>query len=130
MPVGLIMGFAAGMGFVGLWIGLLAAQATCAVLMVAAVWRTDWAGEVERAKQLTKNSSSSFSSSDLSGDNNKNFSCYCVSTDDIDSAATINVSSDDCKLEEIVCVGEEDEKRVALETDPLICGDRVGVCEF
>ncbi|OAY82686.1 Protein DETOXIFICATION 48 [Ananas comosus] len=126
MPVGLIMGFAAGMGFVGLWIGLLAAQATCAVLMVAAVWRTDWAGEVERAKQLTKNSSSSFPSSDLSGDNNKNFSRYCVSTDDIDSAATRNVSSDDCKLEEIVCVGEEDEKRVALETDPLICGERVG----
>ncbi|KAJ4766815.1 Protein DETOXIFICATION [Rhynchospora pubera] len=54
MPVAVLLGFPAKMGFTGLWFGLLAAQATCATLMGYAVAMTDWLAEVERAKELTK----------------------------------------------------------------------------
>ncbi|GMP45630.1 hypothetical protein CsSME_00014086 [Camellia sinensis var. sinensis] len=50
MPVAIYMGFVTKMGFAGLWLGLLAAQATCALLMIF------------RARELTQSSSSSFSS--------------------------------------------------------------------
>ncbi|KAL5074035.1 hypothetical protein RYX36_013019 [Vicia faba] len=54
MPVGIFLGFVMKMGFVGLWFGLLAAQGTCAVLMLVVLCRTDWNNQVERAKNLTK----------------------------------------------------------------------------
>ncbi|XP_042491313.1 protein DETOXIFICATION 48-like [Macadamia integrifolia] len=54
MPVAIFMGFGAKMGFPGLWIGLLAAQATCAILMVYVLATTDWVVQVERARQLTQ----------------------------------------------------------------------------
>ncbi|CAM0872135.1 unnamed protein product [Alopecurus aequalis] len=54
MPVGLALAFGAGLGFAGLWLGLLAAQAACAVWMARAVAATDWDVEVARAKELTK----------------------------------------------------------------------------
>ncbi|OEL29379.1 Protein DETOXIFICATION 48 [Dichanthelium oligosanthes] len=57
MPVGVALAFGARLGFAGLWLGLLAAQAACAVWMARAVAATDWDVEVARAKELTKASS-------------------------------------------------------------------------
>ncbi|KAG8074148.1 hypothetical protein GUJ93_ZPchr0006g41389 [Zizania palustris] len=54
MPVGVALAFGARLGFAGLWLGLLAAQAACAVWMSRAVAATDWDVEVTRAKELTK----------------------------------------------------------------------------
>ncbi|XP_019175169.1 PREDICTED: protein DETOXIFICATION 48-like [Ipomoea nil] len=59
MPVSVLLGFALKMGFAGLWLGLLAAQATCAVLMLVVLCRTDWSLQANRAKELTKSSSPS-----------------------------------------------------------------------
>ncbi|XP_051150745.1 protein DETOXIFICATION 48-like [Andrographis paniculata] len=53
MPAAFVMGFVADLGFAGLWLGLLAAQASCAALMVVVLCRTDWAAEVDRAKEMT-----------------------------------------------------------------------------
>lgn len=58
MPVGVALAFGARLGFAGLWLGLLAAQAACAVWMARAVAATDWDVEVGRAKELTKASTS------------------------------------------------------------------------
>ncbi|XP_017245111.1 protein DETOXIFICATION 48 [Daucus carota subsp. sativus] len=54
MPVAFLMGFVFKMGFAGLWLGLLAAQASCAILMLCVLCKTDWMVQVERAKELTK----------------------------------------------------------------------------
>ncbi|KAK9740373.1 hypothetical protein RND81_03G030500 [Saponaria officinalis] len=56
MPVAIFCGFGLKMGFGGLWVGLLAAQASCAILMLIVLYRTDWNVQVERAKELTKSS--------------------------------------------------------------------------
>ncbi|GMH09022.1 hypothetical protein Nepgr_010862 [Nepenthes gracilis] len=53
MPAAVWMGFFAGFGFEGLWLGLLAAQGACAVAMVVVLGRTDWEVEAKRAKELT-----------------------------------------------------------------------------
>ncbi|KAF3502482.1 hypothetical protein F2Q69_00041276 [Brassica cretica] len=53
MPVAILLGFVFKLGFPGLWFGLLAAQATCASLMLFALLRTDWAVQAERAERLT-----------------------------------------------------------------------------
>ncbi|GFP94497.1 mate efflux family protein 9 [Phtheirospermum japonicum] len=53
LPVAFFMGFVMNMGFAGLWLGLLAAQASCALLMLVVLGRTDWAAQAERAKELT-----------------------------------------------------------------------------
>lgn len=53
MPVAVGMGFFAGFDFVGLWLGLLAAQATCMVVMMTMLGRTDWVRQAERAAELT-----------------------------------------------------------------------------
>ncbi|CAD6215366.1 unnamed protein product [Miscanthus lutarioriparius] len=54
-PVAVYLAFGApGVGFRGLWYGLLSAQASCVALVLAAVvWRTDWRVEAMRAKKLT-----------------------------------------------------------------------------
>ncbi|KAI5435422.1 protein DETOXIFICATION 48 isoform X1 [Lathyrus oleraceus] len=54
MPVAIFLGFVAKLGFAGLWIGLLAAQGSCAMLMLIVLCRTDWNVEVQRAKELTR----------------------------------------------------------------------------
>ncbi|OWM80575.1 protein DETOXIFICATION 48 [Punica granatum] len=54
MPVAIFLGFVAKMGFAGLWIGLLAAQASCALLMLYVLGCTDWVVQMERAKELTQ----------------------------------------------------------------------------
>ncbi|KAG7020276.1 Protein DETOXIFICATION 48, partial [Cucurbita argyrosperma subsp. argyrosperma] len=57
-PVAIIMGFAVKLGFAGLWIGLLAAQGSCALMMIYVLSTTDWIAQAERAMQLTKAGSS------------------------------------------------------------------------
>lgn len=57
MPVAMLLGFVVKMGFAGLWMGLLAAQATCALLMIYVLYKTNWTCEVSRARELTKSSS-------------------------------------------------------------------------
>ncbi|XP_073126824.1 LOW QUALITY PROTEIN: protein DETOXIFICATION 48-like [Henckelia pumila] len=66
MPVAFLMGFVMKLGFPGLWIGLLAAQASCVLLMLFVLGRTDWILQVERAKQLTEDLHQSSSSSNHS----------------------------------------------------------------
>ncbi|KAF3591268.1 hypothetical protein DY000_02027531 [Brassica cretica] len=53
MPVALGLGFWAGVGFNGLWLGLLAAQVSCAGLMMYVVGTTDWETEAKKAQTLT-----------------------------------------------------------------------------
>ncbi|XP_010271543.1 PREDICTED: protein DETOXIFICATION 48-like [Nelumbo nucifera] len=96
MPVAIFMGFVAKLGFPGLWIGLLAAQATCATLMLYVLATTDWMLQVERARQLTL-TSSSFTK---------------------EQPTTTNVYN----LEEISCINDGFVKSssASQETDPLI----------
>uniref|UniRef100_A0A7N0V7B3 Protein DETOXIFICATION n=1 Tax=Kalanchoe fedtschenkoi TaxID=63787 RepID=A0A7N0V7B3_KALFE len=53
MPVAVWLGFFAGFDFRGLWLGLLAAQASCLVTMLVVLCRTDWECESRRANELT-----------------------------------------------------------------------------
>ncbi|XP_010933890.1 protein DETOXIFICATION 49-like [Elaeis guineensis] len=52
-PVAVALAFWGGLDFKGLWLGLLAAQAACVLLMLAVIHRTDWDLQAERAKRLT-----------------------------------------------------------------------------
>ncbi|KAF8652035.1 hypothetical protein HU200_062978 [Digitaria exilis] len=58
MPVAVLMAFGLGVGFVGLWMGLLAAQVCCAGLMLCVVGSTDWEAQARRAQELTSSGSS------------------------------------------------------------------------
>ncbi|CAL9201516.1 unnamed protein product [Musa hybrid cultivar] len=53
MPVAVGLAFFTGLDFKGLWLGLLAAQTTCVLLMLLVIKRTDWITQAERAQQLT-----------------------------------------------------------------------------
>ena len=53
MPVAVVLAFCLRFDFQGLWFGMLAAQASCVVLMMAVISRTDWTAEAGRAQQLT-----------------------------------------------------------------------------
>ncbi|XP_021807045.1 protein DETOXIFICATION 51 [Prunus avium] len=53
MPVAIGLGFWVGVGFCGLWIGLLSAQVCCAGLMLYVVGTTDWDLQAKRAQSLT-----------------------------------------------------------------------------
>ncbi|KDP33803.1 hypothetical protein JCGZ_07374 [Jatropha curcas] len=53
MPVAIGLGFWLGVGFCGLWLGLLSAQVCCAGLMLYVVGSTDWDFEAKRAQMLT-----------------------------------------------------------------------------
>lgn len=53
MPVAVWLGFYAGFDFEGLWLGLLAAQASCVAAMLVVLGFTDWEFQAQRAKQLT-----------------------------------------------------------------------------
>ncbi|EEF48177.1 protein DETOXIFICATION 52 [Ricinus communis] len=55
MPVAIGLGFWVGVGFCGLWLGLLSAQVCCAGLMFYVVGSTDWDLEAKRAQLLTHN---------------------------------------------------------------------------
>ncbi|XP_062227651.1 protein DETOXIFICATION 52-like [Phragmites australis] len=56
MPVAVLLAFGLGVGFVGLWVGLLAAQVCCAGLMLCAIGSTDWEAQAQRAQELTSSS--------------------------------------------------------------------------
>ncbi|XP_010444324.1 PREDICTED: protein DETOXIFICATION 50 [Camelina sativa] len=68
IPVGAVMAFWFGFGFKGLWLGMLAAQITCVIGMMAATCRTDWELEAERAKELTTAVDSGSSDDDVKED--------------------------------------------------------------
>ncbi|KAJ8511798.1 hypothetical protein OPV22_002232 [Ensete ventricosum] len=53
MPVAVALAFWTLLDFKGLWLGLLSAQATCVVLMLVIIQRTDWDSQAKRAQQLT-----------------------------------------------------------------------------
>ncbi|KAL2547364.1 MATE efflux family protein [Forsythia ovata] len=53
MPIAVWLGFYLGYDFKGLWLGLLAAQGSCAVTMLFVLVRTDWEHQADRAKELT-----------------------------------------------------------------------------
>ncbi|XP_073047230.1 protein DETOXIFICATION 51-like [Primulina eburnea] len=53
MPVAVGLGFLLGVGFCGLWIGLLSAQVCCAGLMLYVVGTTNWGFQAARAQMLT-----------------------------------------------------------------------------
>ncbi|XP_072971224.1 protein DETOXIFICATION 48-like [Typha angustifolia] len=135
MPVAVLLGFVARMGFFGLWFGLLAAQASCAALMAYVVATTDWLAEVERAKELTKSSTSSSPSNGptdaipitMDGNGPTITNSPSAPTEEAKKIATleeiilrIDGSSDDDD-------DDADDSRVPLETDPLICVGRQGV---
>ncbi|XLU25381.1 hypothetical protein S245_061447, partial [Arachis hypogaea] len=112
MPVAIVLGFVSKIGFVGLWFGLLAAQATCAGLMLFVLCKTDWNAEAQKAKELTNaaaSSSSSVNNSKTKGEGNKNINDHHHN-----------------HLEKIVIAVENDElgkiteQSSSLETDPLI----------
>ncbi|KAL6995209.1 Protein DETOXIFICATION 48 [Sarracenia purpurea var. burkii] len=109
-PVAMFMGFVAKMGFPGLWIGLLAAQASCAFLMLYVLCRTDWRVLAERARELTQSSSSSSSSS-------PNVASLPVL---LPTEAAIKEAKKVVNLEEILCANDELVKSIPQETDPLI----------
>ncbi|XP_013646401.2 protein DETOXIFICATION 50-like [Brassica napus] len=52
-PVALALAFWFGFGLKGLWLGMLAAQITCVIGMMVAMYRIDWELEAERARDLT-----------------------------------------------------------------------------
>ncbi|XP_030448819.1 protein DETOXIFICATION 49-like [Syzygium oleosum] len=54
MPVGVGLAFFCGFDFEGLWLGLLAAQASCLVTMLAVLGFTDWERQAQRAQELTR----------------------------------------------------------------------------
>ncbi|KAL6554686.1 Protein DETOXIFICATION 49 [Orobanche hederae] len=54
MPVAVGLAFFYKMDFEGLWLGLLAAQASCMVTMMVVLLRTDWELEALRAGELTR----------------------------------------------------------------------------
>ncbi|CAN6319437.1 unnamed protein product [Urochloa humidicola] len=51
-PVAVALAFWAGLGFRGLWLGLLAAQAACVAVMLVVISRTDWEKQAELAQVL------------------------------------------------------------------------------
>ncbi|KAI8540338.1 hypothetical protein RHMOL_Rhmol09G0255300 [Rhododendron molle] len=53
MPVAVGLAFWARLDFLGLWLGLLAAQGSCAATMMVVLGRTDWEVQAHRAKELT-----------------------------------------------------------------------------
>ncbi|XP_039129332.1 protein DETOXIFICATION 48-like isoform X2 [Dioscorea cayenensis subsp. rotundata] len=121
MPVAVLLGFVAGLGFPGLWLGLLAAQASCAACMALALAKTDWLVEVERARLLTICSSSSSSSCCYDGDNdNGNSESGVISSVCDKGEEEVNKKKVGC-LEEKPCIVDiDDEKKGSLETDPLL----------
>ncbi|XP_074283604.1 protein DETOXIFICATION 51-like [Silene latifolia] len=54
MPVAIGLTFYLGVGFNGLWIGLLAAQISCAGLLFFVVGTTDWVNQAKMAELLTQ----------------------------------------------------------------------------
>ncbi|XP_021284405.1 protein DETOXIFICATION 48 [Herrania umbratica] len=107
MPVSLLMGFMTKMGFAGLWLGLLAAQASCAFFMLVVLCRTDWTLQAERARVLTQ-TSNKLPSLPISTKQEEN--------------SNPRETSKKADLEGILCINDELVVKSAssLETDPLL----------
>ncbi|GAB4856250.1 hypothetical protein Ancab_014177 [Ancistrocladus abbreviatus] len=54
LPMAILMAFVFEVGFLGLWFGLVMAQASCVCLMLFVVVQTDWKHQVHRAEELTR----------------------------------------------------------------------------
>ncbi|GAB2272083.1 hypothetical protein Dimus_006902 [Dionaea muscipula] len=54
LPVAALAAFALKIGFIGLWFGLVAAQASCMCMLMYVLVRTDWNDQVKRAEELTR----------------------------------------------------------------------------
>ncbi|GMH03234.1 hypothetical protein Nepgr_005073 [Nepenthes gracilis] len=99
MPIAIFLGLVVKIGFAGLWLGLLAAQSSCAFLMLYVLCRTDWTAQVERARELTKSSAPQPPPS-------------------LPEVKELNKLPDD--LEEILCIKDDPVEPPSLETDPLL----------
>lgn len=53
LPVAVLLAFKFGIGFLGLWWGLAAAEFSCVVMMLSTLYQTDWKYETKRAEELT-----------------------------------------------------------------------------
>lgn len=53
MPAAIWLAFFIGLDFMGLWLGLLAAQGSCAATMLLILSRTDWDHQAQRSRELT-----------------------------------------------------------------------------
>jgi MATE family multidrug resistance protein len=110
MPVAIFLGFVVKIGFAGLWLGLLAAQASCALLMLYVLCNTDWMVQVERARQLTQTYTTS--------------PPLPVSSSSSPETPNTKESGKKANLEEILCItGDEllkSPSSTSLETEPLI----------
>ncbi|GFY83852.1 MATE efflux family protein [Actinidia rufa] len=53
LPVAVLLAFHFQFGFWGLWWGLVAAQYSCAVMMLYSLYQTDWRHQAKRAEELT-----------------------------------------------------------------------------
>ncbi|TKY56375.1 MATE efflux family protein DTX1 [Spatholobus suberectus] len=114
MPVAMLLGFVAKMGFAGLWLGLLAAQASCAGLMLFVLCRTDWNVQVERAKELTKTSIITTTCCSAAPDSNSKLPTFT------ETEANMTNNAHACLEEIVITGGDELTKISSLETDPLI----------
>lgn len=54
-PVAMVLAFGLDLGFVGLCLGLLAAQVVCAISVIAVTYNTDWEREASKAVALVGN---------------------------------------------------------------------------
>ncbi|KAE8684554.1 MATE efflux family protein 5-like isoform X2 [Hibiscus syriacus] len=107
MPVAILMGFVIKMGFAGLWLGLLAAQASCASLMLVVLWKRDWKVQVDRARVLTQTTS-----------NNKPVPPLLISPNPKESNKG--------DVEEIIlCINDELVNPAVLETRPLLSNTHI-----
>ncbi|KAK1435427.1 hypothetical protein QVD17_01190 [Tagetes erecta] len=114
MPVAIVMAFVFKMGFAGLWLGLLAAQGSCAFLMLYFLFKTDWIVQVDRAKELTKSSPSPSPSSSSSSSCSKSSATVNpllpVTNKNVEHMETNIMVSDVMKTQDCCSV----------ETDPLL----------
>ncbi|KDP41539.1 hypothetical protein JCGZ_15946 [Jatropha curcas] len=117
-PVAIFMGFVAKLGFAGLWLGLLAAQASCATFMLYVLWKTDWKVQAERAKELTQTTTTTTTTTSSSSS-----STSILPMSSKDSKPQEGIISNYKKKgnrEEILCIDDELVKSTSLETDPLL----------
>ncbi|XP_023537373.1 protein DETOXIFICATION 48-like isoform X1 [Cucurbita pepo subsp. pepo] len=103
-PVAIIMGFVVKLGFAGLWIGLLAAQGSCALMMIYVLSTTDWIAQAERAMQLTK-----------AGSSNCNLPLLPLSSSSEDDQNVKKIEN----LEEILCSNHETDLLIPTTTTKI-----------
>ncbi|CAL9173262.1 unnamed protein product [Musa hybrid cultivar] len=114
LPVAILLSFVGKMGLPGLWLGLLAAQASCAAIMAYVLAGTDWRMEVERARELTRASNSSPPPP---------IAPITADTSGINSVLSPSTSEDKKRaaaLEGILCMNGDVKRVSSSETDHLI----------